>query len=217
VKKRYSPGDLFSASTTNVPATMHITPASVPPPLIPTAPTQAPAIAQQTSTSQPSKDNEDDWFADAPEVIVARTVSVTRANSQRKLFVRPPVRGSSRAVTASATPVTIASPASTTGSSTPAYSVASSIMTSGSTSSADTSVTSGSAGNERVGELDEDTKRAQLEQKKNDLKREIWGDSRNVVGIEKDGRWDENRAMTPRMCVVEEESRKSVWGVIETI
>jgi hypothetical protein len=215
VKKRYSPGDLFTASTTNVPSTMHG--ATIPlQSTFSAAPIQSSTPGPENSTKPASKGDDDDWFADAPEVVVARTVSVTRANSQRKLFVRP-VRGSSRAVTAAATPVTIASPASTTGSSVAAYSVASSIMTSRSTSSADTSVTSGSAGIERSVELDDETKRARLEQKKMDLKKEIWGDSRDVVEIERDGRWDEHRAMTPRMCVVEEDSRKSVWGVIESV
>jgi hypothetical protein len=42
--------------------------------------------------------DEDDWFAYAPQVAVARSLSVTRASSQRALTVVRPVRSSSRQV-----------------------------------------------------------------------------------------------------------------------
>ena len=54
-----------------------------------------------------------------------------------------------------------------------------------------------------------------MDAKKMDLRREIWGDSRDAVA-NADEKWKEKKALTPQMCVVEEENRKSVWGLIET-
>jgi hypothetical protein len=57
---------------------------------------------------------------------------------------------------------------------------------------------------------------ARLDAKNMDLRREIWGDSRDASS-KADEQWKEKKALTPQMCMVEEEeNRKSVWGLIET-
>jgi hypothetical protein len=186
VKKRYSPGDLFSASTTNV----AILPIPVQAPPAPTRKAPQPVSTKGGEAVSPNGDEEEDWFNEAPQVVVARSVSVKRANSQRKLLVRPIQSGSRTTVT---TP-SIISPAST----------------SSTALSAATSATSFSGTSSPVPVVVE-----RLTGKKDELKREIWGDIRETALKEEDVK--EARALTPQMCVVENEGRvKSVWGMIET-
>jgi hypothetical protein len=221
VKKRYSPGDLFNASNTNVAATLNAIAAAGSKPFGSTPALRKVSLPKSSlaPANNDDDDEDEDWVNDAPQVIVARSISVTRANSQRKLLVRP-TRGSSRTATAQIATIaaqhqqqlpTIVSPASTV-SSAAAHSVASSGATSiSSANSTNTSVSGADSGPvspaERFG---------RLEAKKLDLRREIWGDSRDAV-TKMDEQWREQRALTPQMCVVDdEENRKSVWGLIET-
>lgn len=218
IKKRYSPGDEFAASATNLLAAMKSVSSPPPPPpppsrAPPSAPTpintkvavdfsNSPLTSAQTSTLSPlSVDEEDDWICEAPQVVIARSVSVTRANSQRKLMVRP-VRSTSRV--AKAPILTIASPSSSAPSFQSGAATNASLLLSPSSST--TSLPSTPRGAVVKGD-------DRLQNKKLDLRREIWGETR---AVEQDEKWIEKRSLTPKMCVVEEEVRKSVWGMIET-
>jgi hypothetical protein len=162
VGKRYSPGDVFT-----LPSSISVTPVTLSRPGTRQGPGEAHPLAQAISHSDeeteptpiveedvksPLKvDDEEDWVCDAPEVIVARSVSVTRANSNR-LMVRP-VRSSSRT-----------------------SSQIQSINTTSTNSSAANSISIISSTTSVGSHVDD--RNARILAKRNELRKEIWGTSR---------------------------------------
>jgi hypothetical protein len=198
VGKRYSPGDVFT-----LPSSISVTPLTLSRPGTRQGPDAQHPLAQAVShsdhdlpldlaveediKSSNAAEDDEDWVCDTPQVVVARSVSVTRANSNR-LMVRP-VRSSSRA----GLHVHSFNSSSTTSSS-----VTSPISTVSSTTSVGSSI---------------DDRHARILARKNELRREIWGTSRiegteivNSPGMRLDVK-----------LVSGAEERRSVLAVIESI
>jgi hypothetical protein len=200
---------------------------------------------QPAGRSAAAGGDEDDWFADAPQVAVARSLSVTRANSQRAIAVVRPVRSSSRQVHANHILSSRHAAVKLAAAQAQASSSTTSLLSSASSSSLSSAGPVGAvkpvAGPARpvdgpspspsspaVVVVDGPSRSASRRQ---DLQRELFGErglgerrglsvAAVVSGVRAAG---EERVreigaqLTPRMCVVEEEeNRKSVWGLIES-